>query len=249
MNLLATETTTGKVKRSLEIISLLIGITLGVLTLWGQLDPRQRLVAEIFITLNRLRPDVETKNETLPQRVRDMLIKDEEYKKIVSDEKNAVQLADRIEKLVKFQNQYDRLFTTKMLPFLIICTIRNTGRQTLYDVRLTAEDWMEAPAIIHVTGGDDRVINSKGLFELGSIPPKSQIEIFTWNIPIIYERRIKIDHRDGKGSVSLTRLVPEDGGFWITYRSLTLLGIAGLLIIIGFPFIRRQFGSMKRRND
>lgn len=233
-----------RLKLPFEIASVVIGVVLGGLAVWQQLKPNRDLVGELVVSKARLPGDFLEDAKNLPENVSKALLKDEGFKKLLPQEKTRLEVVDKVKDTVDRHSSSLHSFNFARGTFMAV-TVRNEGDKPLKGVKLGFRYPLAQAMTIVLPDGSSKNLESKGLVDLGDLPPHGEINVFSWGIAVLIsnQRDVTLSHQDGIGEIRMLYPVPEfiwgNEGIFFSYRHTTyaLLGI--MLFAIGLAGLSR----------
>jgi hypothetical protein len=239
---------TSRLRAGVEIAALIVGLVLGVNTLWQTLRPTTHLVADILITHARLPPDLDRDAKALPGRLQHALLEHEAIKKAVPQEALRKEVAGAAGSVAK--GLAESLTSPLLLrDNLVVISVQNTGPTTLSDVQLSFRHWMNGTVIVRQSDRTESEIDTNGLLKLGDLRPQASVELFAWGLGVLSTSSpdVLLTHKDGVGVVRTAAFISPElsryGGVYFSYQQTTLALLALLLFgggLLGLARLRRQ---------
>lgn len=240
-----------KLKLPLEVISVVLGIVLGVMAIWQQVKPSGDLVAQLVLTEARLPADIISRSKALPQLVEDDLTENKEFLKLLPE----LQTREEALRVIK-DTVGRRSFSLHGLEGIrrefMFVKVRNEGVQPLVDVKLGLRHPVTQSATIVRADGTLVDIEAAGVVSLGDLPPHGEVKLFAWGLAFLVSKPedITVSHSGGVGEVEFLTPVPRfiwgNEGVFFSYRHTTYALLALILItigVVGIIHVRSRRGS------
>jgi len=232
-------TLASRVKIGLEVAAILVGLALGVLSLWQQLKPSRDLVAEVLVTPARMPPEIAKALNELPEHVIAALLEADWGRKNITSESARDEFSKAITAtLGRYKKYADPDASRLMNESLLVCTVTNEGKTTLSSVQVAIK-YLRAPVFVAGPDGSEKLIDTNGTVELGDLRPQATVQVFAWGVSFLGSSPgdVVVSHKDGLGEVRLFRPVPyiisAYGGVYFSWQQTTYVLIGVLLTVFG----------------
>ena len=234
-----------RIKYILQIASLIVGVVLGCVTVWQQLEPRGDLVADLLETVAQPPPETRKDIQELPSKVIEAFLKDENLRKLLPSQKLRQDITTRLKSLLEEQTHW---ISDPFSPRnrLIVFTVRNESDHVLKKVRLSSPLGLSGMAVILGPNQTPITTEIKGIVEFGDLPPRTSVQLFSWDYMLAFvdPDSMTLSHEDGVGEIHPFLPVPvfiaKNGGIFFSYKHTLIWALVGVLVIAGSVGIFRS---------
>jgi hypothetical protein len=165
------------IKVPLEIASVLMGLVLGVLTVWQHIKPSGNLVAELIVTKARLPADFLRDAKALPDDVEKALKKSKGLANLLPDDKQRDEVLAVVKDAVERQSFSLHEFGFLRDSFMAV-TVRNEGERPLREIKLGFRHPLSQSVTVIGADGVIKDHEASGITPLGDLPPHGEIQVY-----------------------------------------------------------------------
>ncbi len=240
--------------KTITTLSLVVGILVGLATLWQIYKPGPQLVVRIITVKAPLPPRLEENIDQLSE------LSLENTKALLTELKDAEIYEDEFAKFLeaykKFvESQEDRLKDYNFLgdPYLLVLSIQNRSNSSLSNVFIRNKFFTDEIAIIEKESGQISKISFTGKLDIGNLSPKENVTVYIYlDIAGVSIAALTVHHSNGEAEVYSTSQLgwefPGGSGNYVSWQNLFYLVFLALIVIVIEKAIGPYLKEIFKRN-